>query len=266
MELDYCVIDAFAGVAFEGNPAAVVWLPEAGLLDDAQRQRIAAEFNLAETAYVVPLGPDRFELRWFTPTMEVRSCGHATLASARALQAWGHWRSRVVRFQTRHLGELTCRGDEAGRITMDFPAMPLDATAVPHDAPSVLGIDGPVTWAGVNAMHLTLRVFDAAKVRALAPDLDRLAAWNPTAVCVTAPADDGVHDFVSRFFAPNAGIDEDPVTGTAHCALGPYWAEQLGRHHLRARQLSRRGGTVHLRVQGHRVELAGDSVLTMRGR
>jgi PhzF family phenazine biosynthesis protein len=262
--LDYMVVDAFADGPFTGNPAAVVWLDRADAMDDATRQAVAGEFNLSETAYVVPRGGDVFELRWFTPAVEVALCGHATLAAAAAVRAWGRVSGEVVRFDTRQSGRLTCTF-EGELICMDFPATPPTPAPLPERAAAVLGVAGPVVCAGATAMNLTLQLPDAAQVRAARPDLATLRAWHPVGVTITATADDGRHDIVSRFFAPAAGVDEDPVTGSAHCALGPYWAALLHKCELLARQASARGGTLRVRVAGDRVELAGCATVTMVG-
>jgi PhzF family phenazine biosynthesis protein len=258
--MDFCLIDAFADRPFAGNPAAVVRLDRE--LPDATLQAIAMEFNQAETAYLRPLG-DRWELRWFTPTREVPLCGHATLASAHALREWKRADlSQPIRFITRHSGELICRftGDE---IAMDFPATPPAPADLPADAAKVLGVDGPVECAGTATMNLTLVLPDESQVRAAKPDLRTLAAWHPIGVTITARGDGA--DFVCRFFAPQSGIDEDPVTGSAHCSLAVYWAAKLGKTTFRARQLSMRGGDIGVSLKGDRVELRGHAVTTMRG-
>jgi PhzF family phenazine biosynthesis protein len=257
------LVDAFAHGPFTGNPAAVVWVDRE--LSEAYLQSLAMEFNQAETAFIWPRQDGRFDLRWFTPTREVPLCGHATLASA-----WAMWVGHrcpadgVIRFVTRESGELVCRIEE-GRVVMDFPATPPVACEGPKDAAAVLGVAGPVQCVGTTAMNLTLRLADEAAVRACRPDLARLAAWHAVGVTVTAKADAEGVDFVSRFFAPAAGIAEDPVTGSAHCALAVYWANELGKTRFMARQLSHRGGELEVALRGERVELRGAAVVVMRG-
>lgn len=243
-------VDAFAGQVFQGNPAAVV--PLEAWPDDALLQAIASENNLSETAYCVPAGTG-FELRWFTPVAEVDLCGHATLATAHVLYAHLGYRAPRVAFATRS-GELQVARAGNG-YQMDFPgeAMPvLEAPAALVEALSVM----PVAVRG-GSDYLVILDSEAA-VRDLAPDFQRLRQLERRGVIVSAPGDDC--DFVSRCFYPRLGIDEDPVTGSAHCALAVYWAEQLGRASLRARQLSRRGGSIDCEVQGDRVLLTGGAV------
>lgn len=264
MRLAYLVIDAFADGPFTGNPAAVVRLEPDTAIDDSLRQRIAGEFNLSETAYVTPTPePGVLGLRWFTPRREVPLCGHATLAAAEAATRWGLTSGGQVRFATLS-GELTCVLDD-GAVRMDFPATLPQPAPCPPDAANVLGVDGPVRCLGTTAMNLTLQLTSAREVRAAQPDLVRLASWHDVGVTITAAGDDARYDFVSRFFAPRAGIAEDPVTGSAHCTLGPYWAAQLGKRDLVGRQCSPRGGTVGVRVHGDRVELRGQAAVVMDG-
>jgi PhzF family phenazine biosynthesis protein len=263
--MDYFVIDAFAAKPFSGNPAAVV--PLVAPLDDPALQSIANEFNLAETAFPRRLEDGRFELRWFTPACEVVLCGHATLAAAHALwQSGAAHADQAIRFITRQSGELIGHLHPDGRIRMDFPATPPQPAPVPADAAKILGITGNVTCVGTAPMNLTLRVPTAGHVRACRPDLAALAMWHPVGVIVTAPGDEPGVDFVSRFFAPQAGVPEDPVTGSAHCTLAPYWSAQTGRQTLMARQLSARGGQLHLELHGDRVHLVGQAITTMQGR
>jgi PhzF family phenazine biosynthesis protein len=264
MATRFVLVDAFAHAPFTGNPAAVVLL-DGEWPGDADLQALAMEFNQAETAYVRPRPDGGFDLRWFTPAREVVLCGHATLASAHALREWGAVTAEArVRFVTRSSGELTCAFD--GRlITMDFPATPPAPAPVPDRAAAVLGVAGPVICVGSAPMNLTLRLPARAQVAAARPDLPVLASWHPIGVVVTAPGEaDGV-DFVSRFFAPAAGIDEDPVTGSAHCSLAVYWAAQLGRTTFTALQLSKRGGRLGVALRGDRVALSGQAVTTLRG-
>jgi predicted PhzF superfamily epimerase YddE/YHI9 len=239
-------IDAFADRPFTGNPAAVCLLETPAA--EAWMQAVAAEMNLSETAFVAPR-EGGFSLRWFTPLCEVELCGHATLASAHALFEDGA--ESPVTFHTKS-GALVCRraGDA---IEMDFPATPITACE-PPDVPF------EVVEAGRNRFDLLLRLPDEVSVRALDFDFRAVSARG---VMVTAEGSD--HDFVSRFFAPNVGVPEDPVTGSAHCTLAPFWAERLGKREMRAYQASRRGGAVGVRVAGDRVFLNGRAVTVFRG-
>lgn len=252
------VVDAFTDRPFAGNPAAVVL----GHGDEDWMQSVAAEFNLAETAFLVPEG-DGYHLRWFTPLVEVDLCGHATLASAHVLWETGSG-ADVLRFRTRS-GELTAEREGAA-IVLGFPA----DRAVPVEDPAVTG---PLTAAlGVGADCPVLRGRDdylvelaaPADVRAVRPDFRALGAVETRGVVVTAPGGDDV-DFVSRFFGPRVGIDEDPVTGSAHCLLGPHWADRLGRTTLEAAQLSKRGGRLRVEVGPETVRLTGSAVTVLRG-
>jgi PhzF family phenazine biosynthesis protein len=251
-------VDAFARRRFEGNPAAVIVLPE--FPADAELQAIAAEHNLAETAFLVRAGTD-YRLRWFTPTVEVPLCGHATLASAAVvMERLERDRDQVV-FHTAS-GALGVRRDGTG-YRMDFP----QRQPRPVDAPAGLAVALGATPVEVahDGSNLIVRLGDAASVRALAPDLAAIARLDCFGVVVTA-AGDGDYDFTSRFFAPAKGIPEDPVTGGAHCALGPFWAERLGRITFRAWQASARGGELGVRLVGERVELSGHCVFYSEGR
>lgn len=254
MQLKMYQVDAFASRVFEGNPAAVCPLP--AWLDDALMQAIAEENNLAETAFFVADG-EAFQLRWFTPKREVDLCGHATLATAHALYTHlGFSRPEAV-FHTRS-GVLTVarQGDV---LVMDFPAIP----AQPCLAPAALvdGLGCPPLEVLVADDYLVV-VEDPEQVRQLAPEMAALSRLDRRGVCVTAPGSEGV-DFVSRFFAPKYGIPEDPVTGSAHCMLTPYWAARLGKTRLQARQLSARGGDVLCELRGERVLLSGRAVTYM---
>jgi PhzF family phenazine biosynthesis protein len=259
MELPLYQVDAFTSRRFAGNPAAVCpldrWLPDDVL------QAIAAENNLAETAFFVPRGED-FDLRWFTPTIEVDLCGHATLASGFVLMTKLEPQRRRAIFHTRSGPLVVARDGE--RLTMDFPSRPPQETAAPAGLAEALG-----AWpTSVLKARDFVAVFDsAAEVRALKPDLAAVARLDSFALSVTAPGtgDDGDVDFVSRFFAPARGVPEDPVTGSAHCSLVPLWAARLGKTTLRARQVSPRSGELHCRLDGDRVHLAGDAVLVLTG-
>jgi predicted PhzF superfamily epimerase YddE/YHI9 len=253
------VVDAFTDRAFSGNPAGVVLLDAPA--EPGWMQCVAAEMRHAETAFVV-VGDDRGELglRWFTPAVEVDLCGHATLASAAALSHIG--RRGPFRFATRS-GTLTAQPTDSG-FALDFPAKPV----TPRPAPVGLTEALQVKALGVhgNGMDLLVEVADAATVRGLQPDIAALAEVECRGVIVTAAADtDADHDFVSRFFAPRVGVDEDPVTGSAHCALAPFWAQRLGCDRLTGVQLSPRGGRVNVQIAGERVGLNGSAVVVLAG-
>lgn len=263
MRIPIFQLDAFSDRTFEGNPAAVC--PLDAWLEDDVLQKIAAENNLSETAFFVrDAGSDatEFELRWFTPVSEVDLCGHATLASAWViLNLLSRDRARVA-FGTRS-GELTVERGEDGQLLMDFPARP----AVPRDAPRAL-VEGlgaaPAAVLASDRDYLVV-LEDEDDVRKLKPDFARLRGLDRLGIIASAP---GVSaDFVSRFFAPSVGVPEDPVTGSAHCTLVPYWAERLGRGDapLDARQISARGGTLVCRHLGDRVTIAGRAALYLTG-
>lgn len=223
-------------------------------------QQVAAEMNLSETAFLVPQDA-RFQLRWFTPACEVRLCGHATLASAHVLWSEGIVeRSRSIEFETLHSGVLSARCD-GDRIELDFPARPPEETTPPDGLAAALGLE-PVLVARAARDFLVLAE-DEGVVRALRPDFAKLRRVEARGVMVTAAAAE--HDFVSRFFAPAVGVDEDPVTGSAHCALCPFWAERLGKLEMIGYQASKRGGIVAVTLAGDRVTLAGSAVTTLRG-
>lgn len=248
-------VDAFADQIFSGNPAAVVLVE--GDLSDTQMQSIAAENNLSETAFVRP-GEEAFGLRWFTPNMEVDLCGHATLASAFVLFETGLAEGGQVRFET--LSGLLKAEREGDWLSLDFPARKADPGGAP---PGLADALGAVPSEVLHSRDL-LVVFDTEKtVAQLEPDFDAIRALDAFAVIVTAPGDEV--DFVSRFFAPKAGIPEDPVTGSAHCSLIPFWANRLGRSKLRARQISSRGGELKCEDRGDRVIISGKAVEYLRG-
>jgi predicted PhzF superfamily epimerase YddE/YHI9 len=257
MRLPIYQVDAFTDSLFGGNPAAVcplqAWLPGETM------QAIAAENNLAETAFFVREGTD-YALRWFTPTVEVDLCGHATLAAGHIVFQFIEPHRDRVSFRTTKAGTLTVgrRGDV---LAMDFPARPAAPTEPPSGLLAALG----GTPREVLRARDHLVVYDsAAEVAALDPDLAALAKVDCWAAIVTAPGEDGV-DFVSRFFAPAQGVPEDPVTGSSHCTLVPYWAGRLGKKKLEARQLSRRGGALSCALEGDRVSIAGHVVLYLQG-
>lgn len=255
MRLPLYQIDAFTNRVFGGNPAAVVildrWLP------DDTCQAIAAENNLSETAFVVP-DPDTTPLRWFTPTVEVDLCGHATLAAGHVLFAYHYPTRDRLRFSTR--SGIVAVSRDAERLSLDFPARPAVRIAVSEELTAALGARPREAYAARD----TLAVFDSEEViRTLRPDFARLAMLDTFGVIASAPGDEV--DFVSRFFGPRAGIPEDPVTGSAHCTLVPYWAARLGRQTLHARQLSLRGGELYCELNGDRVAIAGRAVEYLRG-
>lgn len=263
MRIRMSQVDAFTAEAFAGNPAAVCVLPAARPAH--WMQRVAREMNLSETAFL-QRRDDGFALRWFTPTHEVALCGHATLASAHVLWTEGDVPDdEPIAFHTES-GTLSVRRRGAW-IAMDFPAEPLAPVEAPPALTDALGV-APV-FAGRNRMDYGLLLESAAAVRAVEPDFAQLGTIDTRGVIVTAPADPGHdHDFVSRFFAPRVGVPEDPVTGSAHCALGPFWAERLGCTELVGRQLSSRGGTVRLQVArpaSARVLLMGQAVTVLQG-
>ena len=255
------VVDAFTDRPFAGNPAAVCVMKAAR--DERWMQLVAREMNLSETAFLVPDG-DAFNLRWFTPQVEVDLCGHATLASSHALWTEGHLPpDAVARFRTKS-GELTAtrRGDW---IELDFPAMPTrEVREVPPRLAEALG--APVVAVRSSRLDLLVELESERAVRDLAPDVAALKALPYRGIIVTARVDGPEFDFLSRFFAPSVGIDEDPVCGSAHCCLGPYWSEKLGgKADLLAYQASARGGVLRVGVRGDRVRLAGRAVTTLRG-
>jgi PhzF family phenazine biosynthesis protein len=259
------VVDAFADGPFRGNPAAVVLLESGDGFDDAWMQAVAAEMKHSETAYLVPRGDDVFALRWFTPEVEVDLCGHATLASAHVLYETQRLaRTAPVVFQTRG-GELRASAEPDGAVRLDFPT----ARPEPCDAPA--GLLDALGVAKAEALRTTGQFFmlvvpDAAIVRGLTPDYRALGELSDVrGVYVTAAADDGRHDIVSRCFAPRVGIDEDPVTGSMHCVLSAYWCGRLQKLELDAHQASARGGTMRIRLERDRTVLIGHAVTVLRG-
>lgn len=252
-------IDAFASRAFEGNPAAVCLLSD--FPSAAWMQAVAREMNLSETAFLKRVR-EGFELRWFTPEMEVDLCGHATLASAHFLWQTGELaQDEDSRFHT-HSGMLVARRRDEW-IEMDFPAEPPGERVAPSGLIEALGVT-PL-WVGRNRFDWLAEVRSEAEVRSLQPDFQALRDLCERGVMVTSVADSEEFDFVSRFFAPAAGVDEDPVTGSAHCCLGPYWSAKLGKTELVGFQASRRGGVVRVRAQDEkgRVILAGRAVTVL---
>ena len=252
-------VDAFTDRPFSGNPAAVVLLEQAA--EPAWMQAVAAEMNLSETAFVAPRADGDHDLRWFTPTVEVDLCGHATLATAHAL--WSEGRATpggVLRFQTRS-GELRAGHRDDGRVELDLPVAPPVEGELAPELLRAVGVR-PTRSAAVEDGWALVEVATAAEVRGARPDVVALAGLPP--VILTAPGD-GDHDVVSRVFAPGLGIPEDPVTGAAHCVLAPWWVPRLGRGTFRAAQVSARGGELEVRLDGERVRLAGHAVTVARG-
>lgn len=253
-------VDAFAKKAFEGNPAAVCIMDKP--IEDNLMQRIAMEMNLSETAFAVKRD-NRFHLRWFTPESEVALCGHATLATAHILWSEGIVKpDDVIYFDTKS-GELTAKSDD-GFIELDFPAKSEDSATPPKGLIEALSVS-PL-YVGRNAYDYLVVIKNATELLELKPDMTALKSINVRGIIVTAQGDgDSPYDFVSRFFAPAVGVDEDPVTGSAHCCLAPYWANVLKKNRLIGYQASRRGGEVIVEVDNDRVKLIGTAVTTLKG-
>lgn len=253
-------VDSFTSAAYSGNPAAVCLLEKE--MSDAWLQAVAAEMNLSETAFLLK-DKDGYNLRWFTPTVEVNLCGHATLAAAHVL-----WETNLLerdekaRFYTRS-GPLFARLDQPW-IELDFPVQPVSPADDPGGLCGCLGIGKP-KFLGKTPEDYLLELDTEAEVRQLKPNFRRLAEISARGVIVTARSSTKGYDFVSRFFGPACGIDEDPVTGSAHCALGPYWGKKLGKERMFARQISKRGGELHVIPTEQRVFLAGQAVTVLRG-
>lgn len=261
MPLTIYQVDAFTAKPFAGNPAAVCLLPE--VREESWMQNVAMEMNLSETAFLVRRAGE-FSLRWFTPTVEVDLCGHATLASAHVLWETGELAPETpARFGTRS-GLLIATRRE-GWIELDFPADPPRPAPPPPGLLESLGVSAK--YVGRGTLDFLVEVESESLVRALEPDFRLLksASGQGRGAIVTSRSDSPDYDFVSRYFAPAAGIDEDPVTGSTHCCLTPFWAERLGKSELRAYQASSRGGSLRVRDRGERVSLYGQAVTVMRG-
>jgi len=259
MAIAISCVDAFTDRPFAGNPAAICLLDKPA--DEAWMQKVAAEMNLAETAFLVREA-DGFGLRWFTPVLEVDLCGHATLASAHTLWSTGIVpNGEPIRFRTKS-GVLGA-SQRDGAIELDFPAEPATEATASIDLAAALG--APLRWVGRNRMDYIVEIDDAETLRAMAPNMDALKQLQTRGVIVTCPGQGTEYDFLSRFFAPGAGIPEDPVTGSAHCCLAPFWAERLNRRELVGYQASPRGGVVRVRHSGNRVQLAGHAVTVYTG-
>lgn len=254
MGLKIYQVDAFTDKPFRGNPAAVCILPAPR--DETWMQNIAAEMNLSETAFLLEQ-EDGFDLRWFTPAVEVELCGHATLASAHVL-----WETEILpadaqaRFHTLS-GLLTARKSR-DIIELNFPATPEEPEEAPSGLIDALGVKP--NYVGKSTFDYLVEIDREDAVRNMSPDFSLLRRVETRGVIVTSIADAPEYDFVSRFFAPNAGVDEDPVTGSAHCCLGPFWNKRLKKEHFTAYQASPRGGEIHVRLDGDRVLIGGNAV------
>lgn len=255
MELKIYQVDAFASAVFEGNPAAVCPLDE--WLSDEIMQQIAMENNLSETAFLVKQAGD-YRLRWFTPTTEVDLCGHATLASAHVLFDYLGYEQDVIRFDS-NSGELKVRKEE-GRLVMDFPTSSLQEAQAPPFLEEAIGTSAQELYRDTDYLYV---IENEEQLRNLEPNIRALEKADARGIIVTAPGEE--YDFVSRFFAPSAGVDEDPVTGSAHTMLTPYWSNRLGKKKLVGRQVSNRGGTVYCQERGDRVEISGEAYTFMEG-
>jgi PhzF family phenazine biosynthesis protein len=252
-------VDAFTDEPFSGNPAAVCLLP--GPVEAQWMQKVAREMNLSETAFVWRLD-EGFGLRWFTPAVEVELCGHATLASAHILWETGLLApEEPATFHT--LSGLLTASKDSGGIEMNFPATPAEPTGAPSELIEALGVEP--RYVGRNIFDYLVEIGSEEKVRNLKPNFPLLRDLPIRGVVVTSVASSPGFDFVSRFFAPRVGVDEDPVTGSAHCCLGPFWADRLGKTEMVAYQASERGGTVRVRVDGDRVYLGGRAITVLRG-
>lgn len=252
-------VDAFTSERFRGNPAAVCILPEPR--DEGWMQSVAREMNLSETAFL-RARPDGFDLRWFTPSVEVALCGHATLASAHVLWETGLLKpDEQARFHTLS-GVLTAERKD-GLIELNFPANPPDPADAPEGLAEALGITPK--YAGRSKFDYLVELHSEVAVRSLKPDFRRLREIPVRGAIVTSRAETPGYDFVSRFFAPGSGVDEDPVTGSAHCCLAPFWSTRLNKTEFMAYQASARGGVLRLRLDGDRVRLGGHAVTVLRG-
>jgi PhzF family phenazine biosynthesis protein len=260
MQIPLFHVDAFIDRPGSGNPAAICLLNS--WLDDESLRKVAAENNLSATAFLVEKR-GLYELRWFTPLREIQLCGHATLASAHILFSAVQAELQTLRFQTRFAGELTVRKDEDG-LSMDFPALFAKRREQASSCLiAALGLQKPPLelWEVNDILVAVLGT--SGEIRDIRPDFALLEQLHPYAVTVTAPGENS--DFVSRYFAPSYGVPEDSVTGSSHCALAPYWAKRLNKPHLRARQLSDRGGELWCEIAGDRIVLKGKAVLVLKG-
>lgn len=265
MTVPFLQIDAFTEEPFSGNPAAVCLLEPGAAVADYRLQAVAGEMNLSETAFITPRPGGVFGLRWFTPRTEVDLCGHATLAAAAAVREWGLVdTTEPIHFESRS-GRLTCTND-GDLITLDLPAAPAHETDKEtwRTVAALLAIE-PV-WLGVSTLnYLIAELGDEREVAVAAPDMASLGSLPYVGLVITARSGDSRFDFVSRFFAPAVGVPEDPVCGSAHCTLGPIWADRLRKTELWAHQISARRGVLRVRPRGERVQLAGHASLVLRG-
>lgn len=252
-------VDAFTAVPFAGNPAAVCVLTEER--SAAWMQQVALEMNLSETAFLLKQ-TDGYQLRWFTPAVEVKLCGHATLASAHVLWSEGHLEPEAIAHFHTLSGLLTAQLQD-GWITLNFPATPCTEMEPPAGLLEALGISKAL-YVGKNEFDYLVQVEDETLVRQMQPDFGRLRSLPIRGIIVTSTGTHSDYDFVSRFFAPGSGIDEDPVTGSAHCTLAPFWGDRLHKNQFLAYQASPRGGEVRVNWEGDRVLLAGQAVTVMR--
>jgi PhzF family phenazine biosynthesis protein len=258
MNIPLYQVDAFTHELFRGNPAAVCVLQQP--IESGLMQRIAAENNLSETAFVYPEG-DHFSIRWFTPKVEVELCGHATLATAFALWECEGYTGELLRLESRERGTLTVRKMNDGSLQLDFPSDPVTEAAPPENTGKVMGI---LPESAMQSSTDLLLIYEKEEdIKALMPDFRLMGQWDYRGIIATAPGNEV--DLVSRFFGPAVGIDEDPVTGSAHCALVPYWSKVLNKKMLRARQLSERVGELTGIMEGDRVLLNGNGVLYLSG-
>lgn len=260
MKIPIYIVDAFTDKQFKGNPAAVCLLKYE--LDDSTMQNIAFEMNLSETAFLLK-NKNGFNLRWFTPTIEVDLCGHATLASSQVIKEFTNWDiNKTVEFYTKS-GTLTTSYVE-GLIQLDFPLLPETEIKPPHpDIEKALG--AKLVYVGISKNVYFVQLENAKTVRELSPDfvlLETLPAWG---VVITAKSDTDDYDFVSRFFAPEKGVKEDPVTGSVHCTLAPFWQKRLNKNEFVAYQASQRGGTLKVKIKNNRVLLLGNAVTVLKG-
>ncbi len=259
MGLRIVQVDAFTSKPFSGNPAAVCVLPKPA--DPKWMQDVAREMNLSETAFLVKQG-DGYHLRWFTPAVEVALCGHATLASAHVLWEDGHLKNEEqARFHT--LSGLLTAMREDEWIVLDFPAKIEEPAPAPSGLAEALGVQS--TYVGKNQFDYLVEVASEAEVRSIKPDFMKLSQLPVRGIIVTSRSDSREYDFISRFFAPAAGVNEDPVTGSSHCCLTPFWSKRLGKKEMKAYQASARGGVLKVCMLGDRVKLCGQAVTVMRG-
>ena len=258
--MDYYIVDAFTGDLFSGNTAAVCILSQQ--VPDKFMQRIASEFNLSETAFIEKKN-DHFRLRWFSPRMEVDLCGHATLAGAHILWEQNIINNKSIIFFDTNSGILSVKKAK-DRIVMDFPREDALETECPEEI--IRGLKIKPLFSGKNRFDYIVEVGSEELVRKIKPDFGILAGLSTRGIIVTSDSESGDYDFVSRFFAPNAGISEDPVTGSAHCCLGPYWSRKLNKTKLTGYQASERGGTVYVDIKEGRVLLGGNAVTFSSGK